>query len=107
VALTATPARRVKRVIAGNGGGFDMSKANDFVHRGHYGLAGIRERVQNAGGTWTMESSAQEGTRLTATVPCQELPPVLKNGALRKHPTGTCFPQLDPGAAAASAFPSA
>jgi len=35
----------------------------------HFGLAGMRERVELAGGTWTVWSSEGSGTVLTATLP--------------------------------------
>jgi len=35
----------------------------------HFGLAGMRERVELAGGTWTVWSRAGSGTVLTATLP--------------------------------------
>jgi len=35
----------------------------------HFGLAGMGERVELAGGTWTVWSRAGSGTVLTATLP--------------------------------------
>jgi signal transduction histidine kinase len=35
----------------------------------HFGLAGMRERVELAGGTWTVWSREGSGTVLTATLP--------------------------------------
>jgi signal transduction histidine kinase len=35
----------------------------------HFGLAGMRERVELAGGTWTVWSRPGAGTVLTATLP--------------------------------------
>jgi len=47
--------------IQDNGGGFDL----DSVPHDRYGLAGIRERAQLFGGGATIESSPQQGTRIT------------------------------------------
>jgi signal transduction histidine kinase len=51
-----------------DGVGFDP--ASELVGSlDHFGLAGMRERVELAGGTWTVWSRAGSGTVLTATLP--------------------------------------
>jgi PAS domain S-box-containing protein len=41
----------------------------ELIVTGHYGLAGMRERAQNAGGTLEIESRPGEGTRLRLHMP--------------------------------------
>ena len=51
-----------------DGVGFDP--ASDLVGGlDHFGLAGMRDRVELAGGTWTVWSRKGSGTVLTATLP--------------------------------------
>jgi signal transduction histidine kinase len=51
-----------------DGVGFDP--ASELVGSlDHFGLAGMRERVELAGGTWTVWSREGSGTVLTATLP--------------------------------------
>jgi signal transduction histidine kinase len=67
VELTETPGGVVLEVHD-DGVGFDP--ATEL--RGsldHFGLAGMRERVELAGGTWTVWSRPGAGTVLTATLP--------------------------------------
>ena len=51
-----------------DGVGFDPA-AELVGGLGHFGLAGMRERVELAGGTWTVWSRPGAGTVLTATLP--------------------------------------
>jgi signal transduction histidine kinase len=50
--------------VADDGCGMDPS-----AHSGRFGLRGMRERVQMAGGTFTLDSALGEGTRLCARLP--------------------------------------
>jgi signal transduction histidine kinase len=54
----------VRIKLADNGRGFDFD-----THERGFGLRGIRERVDLAGGTFLLESRAGEGTVLTVTLP--------------------------------------
>jgi signal transduction histidine kinase len=51
--------------VADNGGGFDTLHIRASTH----GLAGMRHRVEAAGGTLTVTSTPGNGTRLIATLP--------------------------------------
>ena len=59
----------VRLRINDDGVGFDPITASRLLSEGHFGLAGMRERVELAGGTWTVWSRAGSGTVLTATLP--------------------------------------
>lgn len=58
--------------VEDNGAGFDTAK----IGAGSHGLAGMRHRVEAAGGKLTIESAVEQGTRIRAT-----LPTLLKGGA--------------------------
>lgn len=47
--------------VRDDGKGFDV---NEEIKAGHYGLLGMRERARLAGGTLTIESTADRGTRV-------------------------------------------
>lgn len=55
--------------VRDDGAGFDPSKQAEYLRTGHFGLVGMRERVEMAGGTWLVESSPGGGTFLRAEVP--------------------------------------
>jgi signal transduction histidine kinase len=55
--------------VRDDGVGFDMSKQGELLRTGHFGLAGMRERVEMAGGVWRIESHLGNGTRILAEVP--------------------------------------
>jgi signal transduction histidine kinase len=55
--------------VSDDGVGFDPARQADLVREGHLGLASMRERVELAGGSWRIESSPGEGTRVCAEVP--------------------------------------
>jgi signal transduction histidine kinase len=59
----------VRLRINDDGVGFDPVAASRLLGEGHFGLAGMRERVELAGGTWTMWSPPGAGTVLTASLP--------------------------------------
>lgn len=58
--------------IQDDGVGFDFDCSNliRLTTEGHYGLAGMTERMQAAGGTLEITSSPGRGTLLRAQVPC-------------------------------------
>jgi len=55
--------------IADDGCGFDTNQADRFVREGHYGLAGMSERVAMVRGAVALDSAPGAGTTLTFTVP--------------------------------------
>lgn len=52
--------------VADNGRGFNPTDAGAI---GHFGIRGMRERIELAGGSLTIESAPGNGTRVRATVP--------------------------------------
>ncbi len=69
VTLCYTP-ELVRLKVRDDGRGFALpSQLQEFALRGHYGLIGIRERIQHLGGTMTVESRPSGGTRLIVAVP--------------------------------------
>ncbi len=60
--------------IEDNGVGFVVpDKLMDMVREGHYGLAGITERVESIGGEIQIESKPNAGTSLSISVPADAL----------------------------------
>jgi signal transduction histidine kinase len=59
--------------VEDDGVGFDPSGAPGLVARGHFGLAGMRERVELAGGRYCLDSGVGLGTTVRAWLPVQEL----------------------------------
>ncbi|MET0477779.1 MAG: sensor histidine kinase [Actinomycetota bacterium] len=68
VELTET-AETVVLEVHDDGVGFDPAAEEQQGGLDHFGLAGMRERVELAGGTWTMWSRPGAGTVLTASLP--------------------------------------
>ena len=68
VELTET-AEAVVLEVHDDGVGFDPAAEQRQGGLDHFGLAGMRERVELAGGTWTMWSRPGAGTVLTASLP--------------------------------------
>jgi signal transduction histidine kinase/HAMP domain-containing protein len=63
----------VEATVSDNGRGFDVHKnLNASTQTGHFGLVGMKERLQLLGGTLKIDSTIGAGTTLTASVP---LPP--------------------------------
>ena len=64
-------AEEARLEVSDNGKGFPIPPnwMND-VREGHYGLAGMAERVSAAGGTLTLESREGGGTIVRAVIPC-------------------------------------
>lgn len=58
----------VRLSVRDNGRGFDVEKAGQGA-AGHFGLAGIRERVHNLGGELSLLSRAGEGAEVVVEVP--------------------------------------
>jgi signal transduction histidine kinase len=55
--------------IIDNGQGFNPATLNDQRMESHYGLQGIKERLELVRGSFTVESIPNEGTSLLVTVP--------------------------------------
>jgi len=58
--------RGLRLQVSDDGCGFDPAARLESVDAGHYGLIGMRERVEMAGGTWTLISSPGGGTTVSA-----------------------------------------
>jgi PAS domain S-box-containing protein len=61
-------------VVEDNGRGFDPEQAREFLRGGKVGLASMRERAELVGGTFTVRSSPDGGTAVTASLPFELLP---------------------------------
>ncbi|MCR5750507.1 MAG: sensor histidine kinase, partial [Kiritimatiellae bacterium] len=59
---------RAKFSVRDNGSGFDPATAPSFAE-GHYGLLGIRERIESLEGEFTIESAPGEGAKATISIP--------------------------------------
>lgn len=57
--------------VKDKGTGFDVAAALQQQEGVHIGLAGMRERVEILGGTFTIESTPGAGTHICVIVPCQ------------------------------------
>jgi signal transduction histidine kinase len=67
ITISLEPTREGGRLsISDDGVGFDVEEGEP---EGHYGLTMMRERAQVAGGTFRMESTAGQGTTVTADFP--------------------------------------
>jgi signal transduction histidine kinase len=60
--------------VEDDGVGFSADQARTQLQDGHFGLIGMRERVELGGGTWELDSTPGAGTRITATLPDLALP---------------------------------
>ncbi len=68
VSITVQAGRDSLRVvIEDDGRGFDPDHAN--INEGHFGLAGMRERLSMLRGSLQIESSPGSGTRIVGTIP--------------------------------------
>lgn len=59
----------VELKIVDDGSGFDPAALPRHLLDDHYGVMGMRERVENAGGRWELRSSPGTGTAVRATLP--------------------------------------
>jgi signal transduction histidine kinase len=60
---------RVDMQVQDDGVGFDTEEASGMVGNGHFGLAGMRERVELAAGTYHLRSTPGSGTLIHVRVP--------------------------------------
>lgn len=59
--------------VTDNGTGFDVSTVPG-IREGHFGLQGVRERVNLFGGTTTIESRPGKGTKVTIHIKATQIP---------------------------------
>lgn len=62
-------------LVEDNGVGFSAVEAHGRRLQGHFGLIGMRERIELEGGDWAIESAPGNGTRIRAAVPVSALVP--------------------------------
>jgi signal transduction histidine kinase len=60
---------RVDMQVRDDGIGFDPARVGGLVGSGHFGLAGMRERVEMAGGTYGLVSAPASGTLIRVRLP--------------------------------------
>jgi signal transduction histidine kinase len=65
---------RVDMQVSDDGVGFDASSLNGLVDSGHFGLAGMRERVEIAGGSHRLISAPGNGTAIRVRLPRRRVP---------------------------------
>jgi signal transduction histidine kinase len=68
IRLTYEP-RAVRIEICDDGHGVDSAWLESATSRGHWGIAGMRERARAAGGTVVVATAPGEGTRVELVVP--------------------------------------
>lgn len=65
---------RISAAIEDNGIGFDLDSVNQQLAKGeHFGLYGMRERMDLLGGTLKITSAVGKGTRIGITIPLLEV----------------------------------
>jgi signal transduction histidine kinase len=64
-----TDDERADLQVRDDGVGFDPNSVNGLTGRGHFGLAGMRERVEMAGGRYRLLSSPGGGTAIRVRLP--------------------------------------
>jgi signal transduction histidine kinase/ligand-binding sensor domain-containing protein len=64
--------KTVRLEVADDGCGFDPSDITVFEHD-HFGLIGMRERVERVGGRFSVDSAVSRGTRICAEVPIRSV----------------------------------
>lgn len=58
--------------VSDSGRGFDISKIEDWALTGiHFGIVGMKERIESLGGSLQIISAIQQGTMLNATIPIE------------------------------------
>jgi signal transduction histidine kinase len=61
--------RELNLRVRDDGGGFAAGSATDYRLRGHWGIAGMRERAARAGGAFAISSEAGVGTTVSLQLP--------------------------------------
>ena len=68
--------------VRDDGVGFDPTATADLARRGHFGLLGMRERVELAGGAWSVDTRPGGGVAVRATFVRPTVPrPAVDRGA--------------------------
>jgi signal transduction histidine kinase len=62
-------ARRLRVTVSDDGQGIDADVLREGGKAGHFGLSGMRERAELAGGRLTVSSGRQQGTEVVFTAP--------------------------------------
>ena len=68
-------AHHIRLTVADDGVGFDLSRLGEAGSTPGLGLITMRERVELAGGRFTLRTRPGEGTEITVDLPCLPLPP--------------------------------
>jgi signal transduction histidine kinase len=71
VTMDGTEDGQVRLQVRDNGVGFDPGQASRLLAEGHFGLAGIRERVTFVGGRFDVRSAPGQGTTIEVAMPPQ------------------------------------
>jgi signal transduction histidine kinase len=71
VTMDGTDDGKVRLQVRDNGVGFDPAQAGRLVTEGHFGLAGMRERVTFVGGRFDVRSAPGRGTTVEVAIPPQ------------------------------------
>jgi signal transduction histidine kinase len=69
--LLSGAGERIAMEVRDAGRGFDVASVMQRPLAGHFGLEGMRERVQILGGSFSIESAPGQGTRVRVEVPCR------------------------------------
>lgn len=73
VRLKVTPAYRVTVAVEDDGRGFQLpTNINVFTNKGHFGLVGLKELVELAGGEMSIQSKPGEGCSISAYIPIND-----------------------------------
>ncbi len=67
--VATSDSKRIVLTVKDNGSGFSSSVADSPASSGHFGLKGMRERIERLGGVLRIESSPGSGTSVCADVP--------------------------------------
>ena len=65
--------RHVRLEVSDDGRGADPAKVETAPANGHWGIAGIRERAQRAGGTFAIVTAPQQGLTLNVSLPADPI----------------------------------
>ena len=71
VTMDGTDDGKVRLQVRDNGVGFDPAQASRLITEGHFGLAGMRERVTFVGGRFDLRSTPGRGTTIEVAIPPQ------------------------------------
>jgi signal transduction histidine kinase len=72
VHLTFEP-RHVMLEVSDDGRGADPAQLAAAPARGHWGIAGMRERAQTAGGTFVLATALKQGLKLSVSLPAERI----------------------------------